>query len=412
MPCTLTITSAVVNGTTISVFGTYNSASPCQPVSIGVTVTFPDGSTCSDQGTPLSPGSIYWSMDIYCSKPCGYGPVVISATAACFDPNLIPPTVFCAVTSNLPLLCCCPTPLTSIVYGACNNNSQIVSFNTTVNIPNPGCTFSIRRDFGDSSLGSIHTFTGSGIFTIPTEQHSYASPGIYTTTIAVLPPPQGCGRSLDPQQVVVNCSNSPCYSSNLLKFLCEFFEFSFLLSSTVGIVLAIVLLPALYLVYVGFFSMAATFLALFYLSKCDKCICDPFTRAWGRIMISVGIILFMFIIPGGSLIPAPVAFALGVASIASGFIVLQVWYNQNHTSCALTFCDVWCLIGNNTITTMNNISAINLAILSGLIVWGITGASATGFGLVLLVVILIWGFINNKLTNSPCGSSTSKYTCK
>lgn len=406
MACTLNITSAVVHGGNIIITGSYSSTIPCPGTfDISLKVTFPDGSSCGWNSIIQTNVNI-WSVSVPCAKPCGYGPVIIVASGNCTDINGI--VLFnCSTTFTLPLLCCCPSSTTSTIYGTCNNNSQVVSFNTYVSIPDIGCTFSFRRNFGDGTFGNIYTFTGNGQFTIPTEQHSYAAPNTYVSVIEVIPPPQGCGI-IDAHQVVVNCNNSPCYPSNFFKFLCEFFEFSFLLSSTVGIVLAIVLPPAAYLVYLGWFSAATTFLALFYIFKCDKCVCDPFTRAWGRIMISVGIILFMFIL-GGFSIPGPVAFAIGVVSIASGFIVLQVWYNKNHTICSLTFCDVWCLIGNNLITSMNNISAANLAITGALIVW----LSASGaVWIPIVVVIIIWAFVTNKLKSAPCGNSTTKYICK
>ena len=409
MACTLTVTSTMLDTATgnLTVIGTVNiSGGSCQGDLVDIKVIC-GMNTFGGQGTIhlFTPNIGSWQGVISGVNCICNDPITVTASLTCSGP----PPFTCSVTTTISNLCCCPTVTTVITPGACNSsNQQLYSFDTYITI-NDSCTYSFRRDFGDGTFGGMYTFTGSGsgpsYFTIPTETHYYMAPATYTSNLDVISP-VGCGTATS-NTFLASCG--ACYPSSFIEALCKFFEFSFLLSSIVGIVLSITLPCTTYYVLLGFFSAATTFLLLYFLFKCNKCACKPMGKAWSRILISVGIILFMFISPSCSAVSGGAAFSTGLIFITVGFLSLWTWYNNNKIICPLNICDFWCAVGG----LLNITSSTNLAIVGAIIVYAIIGSiTFTALGLALLVAIIIGAIANVALSASspPCNNTTN--TCQ
>jgi hypothetical protein len=284
----------------------------------------------------------------------------------------------------------------------CSGSSQLVTFDTNVSI-GAACTFTLRRDFGDGTFGNQYTLTGAGIFNLPQEQHSYAAPNTYTSTVDVLSP-AGCG-SLDPVNVVVQCGM--CHTSNFKAAWCQFLEFLFLLSTSVALVLTLANPCTPPVVALSFGGTAIAALVLFLLLQCKKCVCDPVTKFIGQIFLITGIILFMFIPPNCSSIVGGIALAGALAFGGLGFLYLNGWYSNNRSTCPLIICDLWCTVGG----LLNPRACTNLAIVGALIVWALTGSTLTlGLGISLFVAVIIGFLVNGPLTTAPCNNTTR--TCQ
>lgn len=408
MACTLSVTSTMLNTATgdLTVTGVVNiTGGSCTGSLVDIKVTC-GTQNYSGQGVIqlFTPALGVWTGVVPGVNCICNDPIIIFATLTCFGP----PSFTCSVATTISNLCCCPTVTTVITPGSCTGSSQLYSFDTYITI-NDSCTYSFRRNFGDGTFGGLYTFTGSGsgpsYFTIPTETHYYLAPTTYTSNLDVVSP-TGCGTATS-NTFPASCGS--CYPSSLIEAFCKLFEFNFLLASIVGIVLSIASPCTIFWVPLGFFIAATLFLGLYFLLQCDKCACAPLPKAWGRIFISIGIILFMFIFPSCSSVSGGLAFALGLLFIYSGFIALSTWYNSNKITCPLTICDYWCAVGG----VANIASATNLAIIGALIVWAIIGTiTFTALGLALFVAIIIIAIANAALNanNPPCNNTTS--TCQ
>jgi hypothetical protein len=400
--CTITITSAILNPATgdLTVSGTINSSDPCGNTASVVLSVSCGSNNYNGTGiiTFFTPVFGIWNGAISNVNCDCNSPITITATGNCTSSG----GFNCTTTTTFTNLCCCPKVITTLITGSCNsNNQQLYSFDTAISIGD-SCTYTFRRDFGDGTYGGTYTFTGPGIFTIPTETHPYNAPATYTSNMDIISP-AGCG-TMTSNTFTASCGS--CYPTPLLAFLCPLFELIFLISSIVGIVLMITLPCTAIWVPLGFFSAATTFSALYNLLQCDKCDCAPFQKSWGRIFLAVGIVMFMFIPIGCSAISGGAAFAIAIGFIAVGLIILWQWYNTNKNSCPLLICDFWCTIGG----IMNPRSATNLAILSALIVYSTTGfVLLSGLGIAILVASIIASVANSNLNsnNPPCNNTTS-----
>jgi hypothetical protein len=333
-----------------------------------------------------------WSEVIQHANACGCGqPITVVATVSS-DPT-------CNVTFTSSSLCCCPTVITTPIYGSCTGSTELVTFDTTVSIGEP-CSFTFRRDFGDGAFGMQYALTGPGTFNLGQEPHSYAAPGTYTSSFDVISP-VGCG-ALDPLNVVVSCG--ACHSSSLTAVWCEIMEFIFLLSASVGFVLTLAntcTLPAVILTFVGIAILALLGLKLL---KCDKCVCAPWQKFLPQIILIAGIILFMFIPPNCCALVGPFALAFAIGFVAYGYLGLNTWYTNNKSTCPLLICDLWCTIGG----LLNPRACTNLAILGSLIVAATNPVLLPGLGISLFVAVSIGFIANGPLTTTPCNNTTRK----
>lgn len=375
MPCTITINSAVVSGGNVIVSGTFTSTPPCTApcvltINVKVACTDPFGApiSCSGIGNIIG-GTTFWQASVPCNCACGTNNVTITATATCTG---VPPSCNFTCTATplvLTTLCCCPSATTTFTLGSCTGNTQLVSFNGIVSIPD-ACTFCFRRAYGDGNFGGTYCFTGPGTFNYPFEQHNYVAPNSYTSTLDIIPPPFGCPSPVSSNNVTVSCGG--CYSSALIAGICLFLEWLFLFSMVVGLALLITVPCTTPLTGLIFLGIAALALIAFYLPflQCQKCVCDPIPKFLGQIFISLGFVLFMFIIPPTSGTPCSpvtgiVAFFSGIIFLAIGFLTLSTWYNNNKLTCPLIICDFWCAVSG----ILNIRSATNIALIAILTVW-------------------------------------------
>ncbi|HVA98501.1 MAG TPA: hypothetical protein VNG53_06370 [Bacteroidia bacterium] len=403
MACTITVTSAVVNGGNLIVAGNFSATPSCTgTLTISVTITCLDAGgtvTCTGSGAVLL-GTTLWQGSVPCACICGANNVTITATATCTSPSF----TCTSVPLTLTTLCCCPSSTTAIIYGSCSNNAQLVTFNTIVSIPD-ACTFTFRRNFGDGNFGGNNTFTGPGTFNYPVEQHNYNAPNTYTSSLDVLPPPYGCG-TIETINVSVSCAG--CFSSVSLAALCRFLEFLFLLSMTLALGIGYSQ-PCISLgVAAVWFGIGLLALVVYLLLQCNKCVCDFFLKYFGEIFIAVGFVNLMYIPMQCNAVFGFPAFINALIFFTLGFLILYLWYNNNKLTCPLLICDFWCAAGG----TLNMTSATNIAIFATILIDIFSvGALTAGLVVALLVITAFAAWVAMfPLSNLPCKKNTS--TCQ
>ncbi len=397
MACTLVITTAVINSSTgnIIVNGTYSETPVCNPGTFTINVKVICGSfSCGGNGHVVS-GTNEWTADFPCNCPCG-SPVTIDAAASCSNPayNCV------AMTLSMSTLCCCPTALTQMTFGSCDSSAtaQLVTFDTFVTIPDFGCTFTFRRNFGDGFFGALWTFTGVGTFPIPSEMHYYAAPGTYTSTVEVVGQPIGC-NVIDSQQVVISCAG--CYTNAVTAGICKFLEWFFLVFAVAGfgglfgLTCWPIFVPLIYLAValVGF---------LFYRAlKCEKCTCGHMQKFLGQIYFAIGLVILMYVLPSCSVLTLIPAIIMSSVFLALGYLILWTWYTSNKLTCPLLICDFWCALAGPA----NIRSATNIALAAGIILYLtnivlLAGLGIMGAAIAIIAVFVIMGPLNPSTT--PC----------
>lgn len=388
MACAIRIKSVVADPATGDIHIT-GELEGCPSSEIGLSVTC--GSNSYTALADVLPGQNSWSGTVP-GPGCACGEPITVVAVCTADAS-------CAASLTTSTLCCCPVVTTSLIYGSCTGSSQLVTFDTSVSISTPGCAFTFRRNFGDGIFGAQNTLTGTTYVNLPLEQHSYATPNTYTSTVDVLSPP-GCGV-VDSATVVAQCDS--CHTNNLVAALCQLLETIFLVSISVGLVLTAVTPCTTPLVTSLVFGTAIVALALFYLLGCDKCICGNWLKWIGQILLVAGILFFMFILPSCSLLSGLPAFVIALLLIAAGFSYLSDWYNHNKSTCPLIICDLWCAVAG----LMNTRSCTNLAALGGLAIVALTaGVLWAGYGVLIFVIALIVLVARGVLANPPCNNST------
>lgn len=352
--------------------------------------------------TTPAPGQYTWVAYIEttgCS--CGTSTVFVSVANTC-------PGEECETTFSGPL-CCCPTVGTTFQYGICNtgNNTQVVTFNTSVYINN-NCTIHLRRDFGDGTLGTIHSFTGPGNFNYP-ESHPYATPATYTSVLNVIPPSINC-PAIDTTNVSVLC-DSACYGGSFWAGFCRFLAWLFLTSTTVGITM--LLAQLCYTSTIGLSMVLLGYIALifFLLLRCDRCVCDPRLKYLGTILMAIGFTNLMFVLPPVPPIvpcttwPFFVSLIISVVFLFGGWAILHyLWFKNNKEICPLNQCDFWCTLAG--IVNPQSVAAVAASSIIVMLAINFTLVSNAGFALLILSIFVGYVALFGPLSNLPCRNNT------
>src|SRR6185437_1264818 len=324
MPCSITVNSVVYNSGTLYISGTVNGC-PGSTVNISGTC----GSTpFTGSGTQVTP-TITWNAAIPVTCSCGGS---ISFTATC---STIPT---CTVTYTFANLFFCPTiNILSNHLGQCNNAGTQQSVDIYIGyVRTPaGCPFVVEINWGDGSPVQTVTLTNvtPNAYQI---NHYYNIGGTYTATVSIVSP-FGCPADTQTTTFGVPSPCPNCSSFSFFRFLCKLFEYIFVFSSVMALVLAASICGVSFVIP---FLIALGISLLFIILICRQCLCGPIPKLTGEILFSMGITLLMFLLPPrGSCFPVQAVLNLLTAfSLLIGILLLIYWYNTNKISCPLTIC--------------------------------------------------------------------------
>ena len=381
MACTLTVTSVYYNAGTLYISGTWSGCN-----SPNLTISGTCGSTPFSGTGQLIFGSVLWNASIPVTCNCG-GP--ISFTVTCTNPG-------CSITYSSSILCCCPV-ITSFTYSVgtvCNSNGKrVVTFTVTGTLP-AGCSASLRINFGNTMVGSIHTVSGPTF--LFTDTTTYTPTGPYTASIDVLSPSPTCPTPI----ATVTVPKCPkCSTNPFLKGFCPFLRVAFLVSAAITAILGLVAVPTCtslpsYTPLLIASSITAGLAIIFLYFLCRKCICGFFLRLISELFLIAGMCLFAFTVPTGGCTILPVIVPLFIMGV--GIILLLGWYGLYKTTCPLTICDFWRVI----------IDATTQAALATLILWAALIILPAGAGVVGVLIAVIAAIANAQIT-----SNTSAGNC-
>lgn len=398
MACSILIDSVTLgSGGVVTIQGRLMNLTHC---GLALPVTLNCGGATFSGAATTTPGPGYFTWVAYlqtsgCSCDTS---VFVTVTNLC-------PGEECETTYSGPL-CCCPTVGTNIQYGVCNsnNNTQLVTFDTSIYINN-NCTIQIRRDFGNGVLGAIQAFTGPGNFNY-SESHSYATPATYISVVNAIPPTVNC-PAINATNVSVLC-DAGCYGSSFLAGFCRALAWLFLFSTTAGLTtgLAGCFPVALSL---GFLAVGVLTLAIYMFLQCQRCVCDFILNLWGKVFLATGFASLMFI-PAGCVLTGVPALINSLIFFTLGFVVLSIWYINNRNICPLNRCDFWCSISG----PLNFQSATYIALAVMIALFAILPSLILGFGLAALITtlfisIIAWPSVG-PLGTPPCNGSSP--TCQ
>jgi len=338
-----------------------------------------------------------WTVTLQSKCPCG---TPITITAVCND---TPP---CTDTFSPTLICnCCPTIKTRPICIEYRSGKAFVKFITDVTVPNGCGPITAQRDFGDGTLGSLHTYTtgqNSTANNLNIEIHSYNTysfPYNVTSTVHQLSPP-----SCPPTTQVTFTIDPPppCSVSFWVGLICNVARFLFLLYASAGVVSFVASFTgcltfnsALTPIALGFAAGAGFFLLILWLA-CRKCMCDLLLKLLGQLLMVLGVIFSMFILQTNCFSPSMTAMILLTAALLwFGYLILRGWYGQ--ACCPVSICDFWRAI----------IDAMLVAFVGALLVFLILqgGVAAFGIGLALLLAYLIMAYASLQVTNNTAANN-------
>jgi hypothetical protein len=311
------------------------------------------------------------------------------------------------------MLCnCCPQVNTVANQGLWNSTGQnLVTFVTTLTFP-AGCSVTVQRDFGDTNLGTQHTFTTSPA--TYQETHAYNAPAAYTSSLKILSN-ASCGSSAG--QITVS-SAPPCATHPFLATLCRTLQILFLMSAAVASVLFTVSLspvcsavnPALTSIATGLAITAGASLFVLFL-LCRKCVCGFFQKLFGQLFVIVGAVLLMFVLP--TFPPAlincaqPIPFVAPYAALGAVVVAMLIgasallgggWYQQYKAVCPLNICDYWQAIKSALILAVVAVVIVFVALTGGVPFWPHTVVAVWTI-IILLVLVSLEIIINQNAGN-------------